>query len=83
MMIVAGTDSPEAAEANRLAKRIEGLKTKLGRGEATGFQLSLANTALSGPSLVNDVAPVIPAIVKFVTSEVVVNEETNPWVNRK
>jgi alpha-beta hydrolase superfamily lysophospholipase len=83
MMIVAGTDSPEAAEANRLAKRIEGLKTKLGRGEATGFQLSLANTELSGPSLVNDFPSVIPAIVKFVTSEVVVNEETNPWVNRK
>ncbi len=82
MMIVAGAESPEAAEARRLAKRVEGIKKRLGRGEATGFQLSMANTALSGPSLVSDVGGVIPAIVKFVTTEVVISDSTNPWVER-
>ena len=83
MMIVAGNESPEASEAARIAKRVEGVKKRLGRGEATGFQLMMANTALSGPSLVNDVGSVIPAIVKFVTNEVVVSDSSNPWVERE
>jgi len=82
IMIVAGAESPEASEAKRIAKRVEGVKKRFGRGEATGFQLSMANTALSGPSLVNDVGSVIPAIVKFVTTEVVVTDSANPWVER-
>lgn len=83
MMIVAGSESPEAAEANRIGKRVEGIKKRLGRGEASGFQLSLAETALSGPSFVSDVGSVIPSIVKFVTTEVVVSETSNPWVKRE
>ena len=83
IMIVAGSESPEASEARRIGKRVEGYKTRLGRGEASGFELSMPGTALSGPSLVSDVSSVIPAIVKFVTSEVVVSDTTNPWVERQ
>lgn len=83
MMIVAGTDSPEAAEARRIANRVEGVKKRIGRGEASGFDLQMVDTALSGPSLVNDVASVVPAIVKFVTSEVEISDSANPWIARE
>lgn len=83
VMIVAGSDSPEMSEANRIAKRVEGLKKRVGRGKSEGFQLSQIDTALSGASLVNEAASVIPAIVKFVTTEVAVGENNNPWVKRE
>ena len=82
IMIVAGTDSPEAAEARRVAKRIESIKKRMGRGEASGFQLKMLDTGLSGPSLVNDYASVVPSITKFVKSEVEISDEVNPWIQR-
>ena len=82
IMILAGGNSPEAAEARRIGKRIESMKKRMGRGEATGFSLKIPGTNLSGPSLVNDVSPVIPAIVKFIQSEVKISEDENPWVDR-
>jgi len=82
MMIVAGEDSPEASEARRVAKRVESLKKKIGRGVASGFELLMVDTPLGGASLVNDVSEVIPAIAKFVKSQVVISEEENPWIKR-
>ncbi len=82
IMIIAGKDSNEAEEAERLAKRIEGTKKRIGRGKASGFKLQLLDTKLSGPSLVNDVADVIPAIIDFINTEVKVSEDENPWVER-
>ncbi len=42
----------------------------------------MVDTPLSGPSLVNDVSAVIPAIAKFVKSHVVISEDENPWIER-
>ncbi len=83
IMIVAGAGSPEVSEAKRLGKRIEGIKKRMGRGEAEGFQLSLAKTSLSGPALVTEVSSVIPAIVKFINEEVEVSDTVNPWIERE
>ena len=82
IMIVAGESSPEASEAERVAKRVESLKKRMGRGVASGFELLMVDTPLSGASLVNDVSKVIPAIAKFVKSNVVISEGENPWVKR-
>lgn len=82
MMIVAGESSPEAAEAQRVGKRVEAVKKRMGRGEASGFELLMVDTPLSGPSLVNDVSVVTPAIVKFVKSNVVISNDENPWIKR-
>ena len=82
IMIVAGAASPDASEARRLAKRIEGYKTRIGRGEASGFELKFLKTNLSGPSLVNEVSSVIPAVVKFIKNNVKISDDTNEWVKR-
>ena len=58
------------------------MKKRIGRGEATGFSLKMPNTTLSGPSLVNEVSAVIPAIVNFIKTEVTISDEENPWVDR-
>ena len=82
IMIVAGAASPEASEAKRFGKRIEGIKTRIGRGEAAGYELKLVPTNLSGPSLVNQVSSVIPAIVNFIKNNVEVDSEANAWIER-
>lgn len=82
IMIVAGGASPEASEARRLGKRVEGIKTRIGRGEASGYELQLVPTNLSGPSLVNEVSAVIPGIVNFIKSNVDVTDDANQWVKR-
>jgi len=82
IMIVAGATSPEASEARRLGKRVEGIKKRIGRGEASGFELKLIPTNLSGPSLINEVSPTIPAIVNFVKNNVDIADRNNEWVKR-
>ncbi len=82
IMVLAGGKSPEADEAARIAKRVESMKKRIGKGEATGFSLNVPNTNLSGPSLVNDVSAVIPAIVNFIKSEVKISDDENPWIER-
>jgi len=83
MMLVAGKRSKDAKETDRIAKRVHGMKKRIGRGTMAGFELLMPDTKLSGPALVNEVSTVIPAIVDFITSEVKVTEEENPWVDRK
>ena len=82
MMIIAGSNSPEASEAKRVGKRVEAIKKRMGGGTASGFELKLVDTTLSGPALVNEVSSVIPAITGFVTSNVPISEEVNPWIDR-
>ncbi len=82
MMIVAGASSPEADEAQRIAKRVEAMKKRVGFGEAQGFELMMPKTKLSGPALINETANVIPAITDFVKSQVKIGEEENPWIER-
>lgn len=82
VMIVAGGDGSDAAEAKRITKRMESTKRRSGGGTVTGFESKMVGTALSGPSLVNEVSSVIPDIVKFVTEQVD-GKDANPWVERE
>ena len=83
IMLVGGETSPEAEETQRIYKRIEIVKKKLSRGVAQGLELKTVKSSLSGHALVNQSPDVIPAIVKFVTENVTVSEEENPWVERQ
>jgi hypothetical protein len=82
IMLIAGERGSDGAEAKRIAKRVEGMKRKLGRGTPAGFDFQALDTKLSGPRLINDVAAVIPSIIDFITTEVQIGEEENPWVER-
>jgi pimeloyl-ACP methyl ester carboxylesterase len=82
IMVSAGASSPQAEEADRMSKRIESTKRKLGRGKVTAFSKDLPKTPLSGSTYVQTVPTVIPAIVKFITQEVIVSADVNPWVKR-
>lgn len=83
IMIVTGNSGSSAAEAKRIGKRIEAMKRRLGGGTVSRFEMKTVNTTLSGPALVNDVSAVIPAITKFITSQVPVSDEVNTWVRRQ
>lgn len=84
IMVVSGTDSPNAEDAERIAKRIEASKKKLQQGgEVKGFEYKQYNTALMNASLVKDIPAVIPAITKFIETEVKMSDTWNPWVSRK
>ncbi|TWU40703.1 alpha/beta hydrolase [Novipirellula artificiosorum] len=83
ILVVAGDTSPDAAEANRVSKRIEGYKKRMGQGKAIGFKQEMLKTSLSGPALVNEAEKLIPTVVSFVTENVSADGEQNPWVNRQ
>lgn len=82
IMIIDGANSPQASEAERLAKKIEAVKKRMGRGTASGFEVQLPETSLSGQALVKGYSGVIPRITKFVTSNVEIGDEVNPWIKR-
>ncbi|WP_242632108.1 alpha/beta hydrolase [Rubripirellula amarantea] len=82
IMIVAGQTSPEAKDAERIGRRIEGAKKRAGGGTVSGFESLMIDTSLTGPSLVSNEPKVIPAIVDFITKSVPINDEENPWIER-
>ncbi|TWT82777.1 Alpha/beta hydrolase family protein [Planctomycetes bacterium CA13] len=82
IMVVAGDTSTDAPEANRIAKRIESYKKRLGQGEAKGFKQEKLKTSLSGQALVNEESDLIPAVVSFVTENVTISDSVNPWIER-
>lgn len=82
IMLVAGNSSSEAAETHRIAKRIEGVKRRVGQGQVSGLEQLMVETSLSGPALVNEASEVIPAVVEFVKANVNPGVDANPWVQR-
>jgi predicted esterase len=83
IMIIAGDDSTDASEAERIAKRIESKKRAMGRGEVSGFELVMPKTTLSGAALVNESSVVIPKITEFITTNVKSGDDGYPWIDRK
>jgi len=81
-MIVAGKASPQGSEAQRMGSRLETVKKKLSRGTVTGFELTLPETNLSGPALINEDSTVIPKIVAFLKENVRISRTENPWIER-
>lgn len=81
-MIVAGQTSSQGSEAERMGSRLQTVKKRYNRGTASGFEMILPKTSLSGPALINDDATVIPSIIKFLTANVRVSNSENPWIER-
>ena len=82
LMFVDGSESLDVADSKRMVKRVEVFKKRVGRGEAKGLEVAMVKTSLSGSALVKDAPGVIPAIKKFIQSEVKATDERNAWVER-
>lgn len=82
IMLISGAAGNDAAEVKRIAKRVEGMKRRIGRGTPSGFEFQAVDTKLSGPRLINDVTDVIPSIIAFITDQVRISPEENPWIER-
>ncbi len=82
LMLVSGKDSPSSGDAERIYKRLKVVKTKMGGGTHTGLEELIAKESLAGPALVMQSPTVVPAIVKFITSSVEIDEFNNPWIER-
>lgn len=82
IMIVAGEQSPEASEARRIGRQIENQKSRFSRGEPEGFVLSLPGTNLSAARLVQQSKGLAPFVAKFITNEINVSDDENPWIER-
>jgi pimeloyl-ACP methyl ester carboxylesterase len=83
IMIVVGDGSSEQSDTDRIHKRVEAMKKKLGgTKEPEGLNLLTVNVPLGGHALVKGAPNVIPEIIKFVTTEVEISELDNPWIER-
>ena len=82
IMLVSGQGSPSADEASKIHKRLNGVKSRLGGGTAKGLEELVTRESLDGPALVMQSRAVVPAIVKFVKSNVEVGDFSNPWIER-
>ena len=83
ILIVVGEGSSEQSDSQRIYKRIEAVKKKLGgTKEARGLTLLKVREPLGGPALVTGSPKVIPEIIKFVTTQVEISEIDNPWIER-
>jgi pimeloyl-ACP methyl ester carboxylesterase len=82
IMVVSGSGGADAADADRIIKRIEVFKKRVGRGIAEGLEVETVKTSLSGPALVNEAPKVIPAIVNFILDQIKVSDEQHAWVER-
>lgn len=79
-MIVAGEESSQAEEAERLYRQLERLRrSSPGAGAA---ELKLLPTPFSNAKLVRDHKDTIPGIVDFVKKNVIDKQELFPWENR-
>ncbi|WP_231603396.1 alpha/beta hydrolase [Neorhodopirellula pilleata] len=81
-LILAGKASPQGREAEKIGSRLETVKKKLNRGVATGYELFLPSTNLSGAALINDEPTAIPKIVTFLKENVDVSDSANEWIDR-
>ncbi len=82
VMVIAGAESEDAAEASRISKQLESMKKRVSRGESSNFEQKMVATSLSGPALVASGPGVMPAIATFVTESVTITDEVNPWIER-
>jgi pimeloyl-ACP methyl ester carboxylesterase len=79
-LILAGQQSSQASEAEKLHKQLERLrKTGPTAGPA---ELALLPTSFANVRLVRETRDCIPRIVNFVNTQVIANQEKFPWVNR-
>lgn len=82
IMIATGKSTPESSDSSRLNKKLEGIKRRMGGGEAKGLEYLELPESLSGPALVMSSPKLVPEIVKFITSNIPISEFENQWIER-
>lgn len=82
MMVISGGEATDARDTNRMIKRIEGERRKAGGGQVYGFQSLTYPSNLTDSALVTRAPKLVDQIVGFINSNVEVNKEINPWVER-
>ncbi|MGB7346002.1 MAG: alpha/beta fold hydrolase [Pirellulaceae bacterium] len=85
IQLVAGQGSPEESEADRIHKRLESIRKRMNQGTVEGLKLTISKASFSGPQLVTNTPDVNPSIVKFITENVIIdeNQDLNPWIKRE
>ncbi len=83
IMFIAGSESPDADDTDRIVKRVEAYKKRVGRGVAEGLEVKMVKTSLSGPALVKESPNVIPSIKDFILGQVKISDEENAWIARE
>ncbi len=78
--IIAGGNSPQADEAEKIQKQLE--RSRRSGPTAGPVDLFLPNSPASGPDLVRSSRDVIPRIAAFVKANVVDRQDQFPWVSR-
>ena len=78
-LFIAGANSTEAKEAERLHAQLEKVRQS-GGGYTVALELPASN--LSGDKLVRGSKDVIPKVVEFVKTQVIGQQEQFPWVDR-
>ncbi|MCD0459765.1 alpha/beta hydrolase [Roseiconus lacunae] len=82
-MVIYGQGSNEEDDAKRIQKLLEANKRRLsGSREAEGLEVMEVSEPLGGPALISGQSSVIPAIVKFITEQVKISDNENPWIER-
>lgn len=80
-LIIAGEQSPQATEAERLHRQVERLRRG---GRSLGpVQLELLPTSFSNARLVRDYSETVPQIEAFVKVNVIDRQEHFPWESRE
>lgn len=83
-LFVVGQGSKEESDTERIYKRVSALKRKMsGKKDPPGLKKLSVREPLGGPNLVNESASVIPEIIKFITDEVQITDNDNPWILRE
>lgn len=83
-MFVIGQGSKEESDSERIYKRVSALKRKMsGQKDAPNLKKLSVREPLGGPNLVNESKTVIPEIIKFITEEVKITDNDNPWIERE
>jgi dienelactone hydrolase len=84
ILVVYGEGSREQSDAERVVRRLEVAKKKLSGGRSPeGLEVLTVPQSLGGPALVTGSRQVIPAVVKFIVTNVKVGENDNPWIERQ
>lgn len=82
MLFIDGSESPDAADASRIIKRLEAFKKRMGQGQALGLEVKLAKTKLYGARLLKASPKLMTDIKNFILDQVKISDDENPWVER-
>ncbi|KAA5545286.1 alpha/beta hydrolase [Roseiconus nitratireducens] len=83
-LIVVGEGSEEQDDADRIYRRLGVVKRRLSGGsEPDNLTLLSVKEPLGGSSLVTQSPTVVPKIVEFITSEIEIGDQDNPWIERE